>query len=90
MATPPTPHASVSARRPHRTLIAWGLLVLPSLALAPTSLHSLTATSQVAGATPSSRAEALHVRAAGGDAGQRPTDVIVVRDMIGESQPAET
>jgi hypothetical protein len=83
MAPPPTPHASVNARRPYRTLIAWGLLVLPSLALAPTSLHSLMTTSQVAGATPSSRAEALHARTAGGDAGRRPTDVIVVRDMVG-------
>jgi hypothetical protein len=83
MATPPTPHASASARRPHRTLIAWGLLVLPSLALAPTSLHHLTTTSQVAGASPASRAEAVHVRAAGDDAGRRPTDVIVVRDMGG-------
>jgi putative drug exporter of the RND superfamily len=76
--------AAASARRPRRTLAAWGLLVLASLGLAATSLHGLTTTSQVVGATPASRAEALYARAAGGDAGQRPTDVIVV------SSPAAT
>ena len=59
-------------------LAAWGLLVLASLGLAATSLHGLTSTSYVVGATPSSRAEALYNRATGGAAGRQPTDVIVV------------
>jgi uncharacterized membrane protein YdfJ with MMPL/SSD domain len=70
--------AAASARRPHRTLVAWGLLVLISLVLAITSLHGLTTTSQVAGGTPSSQAEALYGRVTGGQAGRQPTDVIVV------------
>jgi putative drug exporter of the RND superfamily len=70
--------AAASARRPRRTLVVWGLLVLASLGLAATSLHGLTTTSQVVGATPSGRAEALYDRATGGDAGRQPTDVIVV------------
>jgi len=70
--------AAASARRPRRTLAVWGLLVLASLGLAATSLHGLTTTSQVVGATPSSRAEALYDQAAGGDAARQPTDVIVV------------
>ena len=70
--------AAASARRPRRTLVVWGLLVLASLGLAVTSLHGLTTTSQVVGATQSSQAEALYDRATGGAAGQQPTDVIVV------------
>lgn len=70
--------AAASARRPRRTLVAWGLLVLASLGLAATSLHGLTTTSQVVSATPSSRAEALYGQATGGEAGRQPTDVIVV------------
>src|SRR5271170_1695841 len=70
--------AAASARRPRRTLVAWGLLVLASLGLAATCLHGLTTTSQVVGATPSSRAEALYAQATGGEAGRQPTDVIVV------------
>jgi hypothetical protein len=46
--------------------------------LAATSLHGLTTTSQVVGATASSRAEALYERATGGEASRQPTDVIVV------------
>ena len=70
--------AAASARRPRRTLVAWGLLVLASLGLAATCLHGLTTTSQVVGATPSSRAEALYGQVTGGEAGRQPTDVIVV------------
>jgi putative drug exporter of the RND superfamily len=70
--------AALSARRPRRTLVAWGLLVVVSLGLAATSLHGLTSTAHVVGATPSSRAEALYERATGGGAGRQPTDVIVV------------
>ena len=70
--------AAASARRPRRTLVVWGLLVLASLGLAVTSLHGLTTTSQVVGATQSSQAEALYDRATGGEAGRQPTDVIVV------------
>jgi uncharacterized membrane protein YdfJ with MMPL/SSD domain len=70
--------AAASARRPRRTLVAWGLLVLASLGLAATCLHGLTTTSQVVGATPSSRAEALYGQVTGGAAGRQPTDVIVV------------
>src|SRR5271170_586764 len=70
--------AAASARRPRRTLIAWGLLVLASLGLAATSLHGLTSTSEVVGTTQSSQAEGLYNRATGGQAGQQPTDVIVV------------
>jgi RND superfamily putative drug exporter len=70
--------AAASARRPRRTLVAWGLLVLASLGLAATCLHGLTTTSQVVGATPSSRAEALYGQVTGGEAGRQPTDVVVV------------
>jgi len=70
--------ASVSARRPRRTLTAWGLLALLALVLAATSLHGLTSTSHVVGATPSSRAAALYNRVSGGSASRQPTDVIVV------------
>jgi uncharacterized membrane protein YdfJ with MMPL/SSD domain len=70
--------AAASARRPRLTLVAWGLLVLASLGLAATCLHGLTTTSQVVGATPSSRAEALYSQATRGEAGRQPTDVIVV------------
>jgi putative drug exporter of the RND superfamily len=74
--------AAASARRPRRTLAVWGLLVLASLGLAATSLHGLTTSSQVVGATSSSRAEALYDRATGGEAGRQPTDVIVVSSRI--------
>jgi RND superfamily putative drug exporter len=70
--------AAASARQPHRTLVAWGLLVLASLGLAATCLHGLTTTSRVVGATPSSRAEARYGQVTGGEAGRQPTDVIVV------------
>ncbi|MGH3410471.1 MAG: hypothetical protein ACRDRJ_49445, partial [Streptosporangiaceae bacterium] len=70
--------AAACARRPRRTLVVWGLLFLVSLGLAATCLHGLTTTTQVVGATSSSRAEALYDRATGGDAGRQPTDVIVV------------
>jgi uncharacterized membrane protein YdfJ with MMPL/SSD domain len=80
--------ASVSARRPRRTLLAWGLLVLLSLGLTATSLHGLTSTSHVVGTTPSSRAEALYNRASGGSAGRQPTDVIVVSSKTATASSA--
>ena len=80
--------ASVSSRRPRRTLLAWGLLVLLSLGLAATSLHGLTSTSHVVGTTPSSRAEALYNRATGGSAGRQPTDVIVVSSKTATASSA--
>src|SRR6204780_1962585 len=70
--------AAASARRPRRTLVAWGLLVLASLGLAAPCLHGLTTPSQVVGATPSSRAETLYGQVTGGEAGRQPSDVIVV------------
>ncbi len=70
--------SSMSARRPRRVMLAWGILVLLALGLAATSLHGLTSTSHVIGTTPSSQAEALYNRATGGSAGRPPTDVIVV------------
>jgi uncharacterized membrane protein YdfJ with MMPL/SSD domain len=80
--------ASVSSRRPRRTLLAWGLLVLLALGLAATSLHGLTSTSHVVGTTPSSRAEALYNRATGGSAGRQPTDVIVVSSKTATASSA--
>jgi len=70
--------AAASARRPRRTVAVWGLLVLVALGLAVTSLHGLTTTSEVVGATPSSRAEALYGQVTGNETGRQPTDVIVV------------
>jgi putative drug exporter of the RND superfamily len=80
--------ASVSARRPRRAMLAWGLLVLLALGLAATSLHGLTSTSHVVGTTPSSRAEALYNRAIGGSAGRQPTDVIVVSSKTATASSA--
>ena len=80
--------ASVSARRPRRALLAWGLLVLLALGLAATSLHGLTSTSHVVGTTPSSRAEALYNRATGGSASRQPTDVIVVSSKTATASSA--
>jgi putative drug exporter of the RND superfamily len=80
--------ASVSARRPRRAMLAWGLLVLLALGLAATSLHGLTSTSHVVGTTPSSQAEALYNRATGGSAGRQPTDVIVVSSKTATASSA--
>ena len=80
--------ASVSSRRPRRTLLGWGLLVLLSLGLAATSLHGLTSTSNVVGTTPSSRAEALYNRATGGSAARQPADVIVVSSKTATASSA--
>ena len=59
-----------------------------SLGLAATSLHGLTSTAHVVGATPSSRAEALYERATGGGAGRQPTDVIVVSSKTATADSA--
>lgn len=81
--------ASASARLPRRTLVVWGLLVLLSLGLAATSLHGLTSTAHVIGTTPSSQAEALYARAAGGGSARQPTDVIVVSSTTATASSAD-
>ena len=81
--------ASVSARRPRRTLVVWGLLVLLSLGLAATSLRGLTSTAHVIGSTPSSQAEALYARATGGGSARQPTDVIVVSSRTALASSAD-
>jgi uncharacterized membrane protein YdfJ with MMPL/SSD domain len=80
--------ASVSAQRPRRALLAWGLVVLLSLSFTATSLHGLTSTSHVVGTTPSGRAEALYNRATGGSAGRQPTDVVVVSSKTATASSA--
>jgi RND superfamily putative drug exporter len=69
--------AAASSRRPGRTLIVWGVLVLVSLVLVGTSLKGLTTNSHVVGATQSGQAEALY-NAVVRSASHKPTDVIVV------------
>jgi uncharacterized membrane protein YdfJ with MMPL/SSD domain len=69
--------AAASTRRPRRTLVIWGLVVLVSLVLAGTSLKGLTTTAHVVGTTPSGEAEALFNEVVG-SASHKPTDVIVV------------
>jgi uncharacterized membrane protein YdfJ with MMPL/SSD domain len=64
-----------AAARPRRTLAAWGVVVLASLALVATSLHGLTSNSTVSGHPRSATAEALYAR---GFPGPVVTDVVVV------------
>ena len=71
--------ATACARRPKRTLALWGIAVVVALVLAGTTLHGLTTSEHVVGATPSSQAEALYNQVIGASAAaRRPTDVIVV------------
>jgi putative drug exporter of the RND superfamily len=70
--------AVASARRPRRTLVIWGIVVVVALVCVGTSLKGLTTSAHVVGATESTEAQALYNQVIGAQAGRTPTDVIVV------------
>jgi len=70
--------ARVCARRPRRTLAAWGLAVLVALGLVATSLHGLSSESYVVGSPPSEKAAQAIKTAFPRTAAETKRDVIVV------------
>ena len=70
--------ARACARRPKRTLAAWGFAVLVALVLVATSLHGLTSNSNVIGSPQSTKAAHAIARAFPNAATAEKHDVIVV------------
>src|SRR5579862_8359793 len=70
--------ARACARRPKRTLAAWGFAVLVALVLVATSLHGLTSNSNVIGSPQSTKAADAIARAFPNAATAEKHDVIVV------------